>query len=173
MSDGKKGDLSPAQELAKYGQISWGYNITASASLGAIGGSIELGTLITTKGWARDYKTIYYAPGFASPSASHSFFFVYSMAGKRLPTFSDWNGLAQGISGSFDFIALGGGLGSNYSVGSLGFSLAPESLNFMKESRGTSNLNVGVTSWLGPAYRIPNDGASQRYINTMEYQGGY
>lgn len=132
-----------------------------------------MGTVITTKGWARDYKTVYYSLGFASPSASHSFFFIYSTDSKNLPTFSDWNGLSKGISGSFDFVALGGGLGSNYAVWSLGLSFAPASLNFMKESRGSSAMNVGVTTWLGPAYMIPNDGASQRYINTMKYQGGY
>lgn len=154
-------------------KISWGYNISAGASIGALGGSVETGTIITNKGWARNYRTRYTAPGFASPSLSHSFFFIYSTDSKNLSTFSDWNGLSKGISGSFDFITLGGGLGSNYALWSIGISLAPESLNFMKESRGSGALNVGVTTWIGTYYRIPNDGATQRYINTMKYQGGY
>gem|GEM_PF-3238906 len=116
---------------------------------------------------------MYAAPGFASPSASHSFFFIYSTNSKNLPTFSDWNGLATGVSGSFDFVALGGGLGSNYAVWSLGLSAAPESLNFMKESQGGGALAVGYTTWIGPAYQLPSGGATQRYINTMQYQGGY
>ncbi len=165
--------LTHAQKLAKYGQISWGYNFTAGASISTVGGNVEMGTLVTNKGWARDYKTVYYSPGLASPSVSHSFFFVHATDGKNLPTFSDWNGLSKGVSGSFDFVAVGGGLGSNYAVWSLGLTFAPASLDFMGESRGSGALNVGVTTWLGPAYRLPGDGATQRYINTMKFQGGY
>lgn len=43
----------------------------------------------------------------------------------------------------------------------------------MKESRGAGALNVDVTTWIGPAYMLPGDGSSQRYINTMKFQGGY
>ena len=64
------------QELAKYGQISWGYNIAGGMSVSSVGGAFETGTLVTDKGWAVPYKTVYYAPGFVSPSASHSFFFI-------------------------------------------------------------------------------------------------
>lgn len=170
---GSQKELTHAEELAEYGQISWGYNFAAGVSAGPLGGSAEMGTLITNKGWARDYKTIYYAPGFTSPSISHSFFLVYSTFSANLPTFSDWNGFSKGVSGSFGYIAFGGGLGSNYTVRSLGLSLAPESLNFMKESRGSGALNVGVTFWMGSPYRIPGQGSTERYINTMKFQGGY
>ncbi|KKO91325.1 hypothetical protein AAW12_11095 [Sphingobacterium sp. Ag1] len=162
-----------ADELAKYGQISWGYNFVAGASISTIGGNVEIGTLITDKGWARNYKTVYYSPGFASPSVSHNFFFIYSTNNKNLPTFSDWNGLSKGMSASFDFVSIGGGIGSNYAVWSAGLSFAPASLNFMKESRGAGALNVGVTTWIGPVYMLPGDGSTQRYINTMKFQGGY
>lgn len=168
-----QGELTHAQQLAKYGQISWGYNVSVSASLVLLGGSIETGTVITDKGWARNYITRYYSPGFSSPSVSHSFFFIYSTDDKNLPVFSDWNGISKGISGSFDFVALGGGLGSNYALWSLGASLAPESLNFTNGSNNGGALNVGSTSWIGAPYRLPGGGASQRYINTMTYMGGY
>ena len=95
---------------------------------------------------------------------------------KNLPAFSDWNGLAKGVSGSVDFVALGAGLGSNYAVWSLGVSLAPESLNFMKDSKlngrqVTHTLNVGVTTWLGPAYMLSGDRATDRYINRIKTGG--
>ena len=138
--------------------------------------TIETGVIFTNKSWARKYKTIYYAPGFASPSASLGFSVVSPTSGKYLPTFSDWKGAMVGFSGSFDFVSANIGLTSSYKVWGLGLSAAPESLSIMKESRGGGNMNIGVTSWIGGPFKVGGlnaPGASQRYMSTMQFQGGY
>jgi len=61
-SNERQAKMTHEQELAKYGQITWAYNISVGVSIGALGGIAETGTIFTNKGWARDYKTIYYAP---------------------------------------------------------------------------------------------------------------
>jgi len=146
-------------------------------SVGPLGGAWEMGTIVTDKGGARDYLTKYYAPGFASFLLSHTFFTINAFDSKNLLVFSDWAGLGKGAFGGTTlkgntFIAFGGGLGSNYSVKFLGLGWAPAAANFMKDSKIGGGLAVGSTNWLGQPYRIPNNGASERYINTMKFMGG-
>ena len=83
-----------------------------------------------------------------------------------------------GFSGSFDFIAANIGFTSTYVVTGLGLSYAPESLSFplLKGEKGGGSMNVGVTTFIGAPYKVGIlnlPGAGQRYINTMQYQGGY
>ncbi|MBD1363809.1 hypothetical protein IDJ77_08295 [Mucilaginibacter sp. ZT4R22] len=160
--------LTHAQELAKYGQITWGYNFSVGASLGPVGGTWEVGTIVTDKGWARDYRTTYYAPGLASLSVSHTFLMIKSIDAKNLPTFSDWNGLSKGAFAGTTLkgrtsLAYGGGLGSNYAVTFAGLAWGPNITNFMKDSKTGGGLAVGITVWLGPAYRLPNTIYSNSY----------
>lgn len=170
--------MTHAQELDKYGQIVAAYNFSAGASVAQLGGTVEIGIVFTNKGWARSYKTFYYSPGFASPSVAAGFSVVSPISNKHLPTFSDWQGAMVGFSGSFDFVSGNVGFTSAYLVWGLGLSAAPEAISFpfMKESKTGSSMNVGVTSWIGAPYQVGNlnlPGASNRYINTMKYQGGY
>jgi hypothetical protein len=170
--------MTHAQELAKYGQIITAYNLSAGVSLAQAGATVETGVIMTDKGWARAYKTIYYSPGFSSPSGALGFSVVSPISNKYLPTFSDWKGAMVGFSGSADFIAGNVGFTSAYFVWGLGLSAAPESLTIpaMRGVNGGGSMNVGVTSWVGAPFQVGNlnlPGASQRYINTMQYQGGY
>jgi hypothetical protein len=168
-----QGGLTRAQEFGKYGRISWGYNIMAGASYGPAGGIVETGTVITDKGWARDYIAYYCAPGFSPPNGSNTFFYIRASDDNNPPVFSDWSGLAKGVSGSFLWIAGGAGMGSNYSVWSLGVSIAPAAFNFMKETKLTGGLVVGNTTWIGAPYRMPaGEGMTRFYINEKMYYGG-
>jgi len=74
------------QELAKYGQIITAYNLSGGASLAQAGATVETGVSMTDKGWARAYKTIYYSPGFSSPSGALGFSVVSPISNKYLPT---------------------------------------------------------------------------------------
>jgi hypothetical protein len=98
--------------------------------------------------------------------------------GKYLPAFSDWKGAMVGFSGSADFVAGNIGVTSNYMVWGMGLSAAPEavSIPYMKGLKGRGSMNLGVTSWIGSPFKVGNlssSGAGKRYMNTMQYQGGY
>lgn len=169
---------SHAVELAKYGQIVAAYNLSFGTAVGPLGGTFETGVVFTDKGWARKYKTVYYSTGFASPSVAFGFTSISPSSDNYLPTFSDWKGAMVGFSASFDFISGNIGFTSAYMAWGLGLSAAPESISFpfMKDMRGSGTANLGVTSWIGAPFQIENlnlPGASQRYIKTMQYQGGY
>ncbi|MGY4538122.1 RHS repeat-associated protein [Mucilaginibacter sp. UYNi724] len=173
-----KGGMTHDQELAKYGQIITAYNLSAGASLAQFGATVETGVIMTDKGWARAYKTVYYSPGFASPSGALGFSVVSPMSNKYLPTFSDWKGAMVGFSGSADFISGNVGFTSAYFVWGLGLSASPESLTIpaMNGVNGSGSMNLGATSWVGAPFQVGNlnlPGADRRYINTMQYQGGY
>jgi len=140
--------------------------------VGPLGGTFELGTVITDKGWAQDYMTTYYSPGMAPPSFGTGFLIISPTEKNYLPTFQDWNGLSKGASGSFAFISASGGLNKNYTVWGFGVTTAPESLDFLKPAKGTANLNVGVTTLLGAPYQS-EAGAESINRHQLEYLGGW
>lgn len=137
---------------------------------------VEKGVVFTDKGWAKTYTTKYYSPGFATPNGTFGFSSVIAKSSSYLPTFSDWKGAMVGFSGSIDFISGNVGASSSYYVFGLGLSYAPGSFSYMQETKGGGSMNVGVTVFTSDPFKVGDlnlPGADQRYINTMQYQGGY
>ena len=162
--------LPHSQELAKYGQISWVIVSSTGVSAGPLGGTFELGTLVTDKGWSQDYMTRYFSPGMAPPFFGTGFLMISPANKKYSPTFHDWDGLSLGGSGSFAYISFSGGLNKNYYVWGFGLTTTPASLDFMKPAKGTGSISLGITTLLGAPY-LKETGADRRYINRMQ-QGG-
>jgi hypothetical protein len=120
---GDPAHLTHAQELAKYGYVVGGFNVTGTLSLGA-GGTVELGYVETNKHYIQYYRTVYYTSTAAAGLSVNGFFVINR--GNNQTTFSDWAGPIfggsvnygdySGIYGiSSTYHEVGGGIGAGMS----------------------------------------------------------
>jgi RHS repeat-associated protein len=127
--------LTHAQELAKYGYVTGGFNVSGTLSLGT-GGTVELGWVTTNKNYVQYYRTVYYTSTAAAAFGVNGFFVINRDNNKT--TFSDWAGPVfggavnygdySGIYGiSSTYHEVGGGIGAGLSFkffgsGSVGYT---------------------------------------------------
>jgi RHS repeat-associated protein len=110
-SQGGGPPLTHAQELAKYGHLVGGINITGTASLG-IGGTIEWGWVTTNKNYIQYYYTVYYT-NTAALGVGLNAIKINSLKGQNA-TFSDWVGPVAGGTINYGYVSGAGGFSSSY-----------------------------------------------------------
>lgn len=144
-SANRRGDPHAA-ELAKYGKIVAVSGINVQFSMIA-GDAVEIGEVVTDKGWHQSYKTYYHGViGF--PTYTTSMLYIRS----KNATFSDWGGAFKGASIGLGVISLEWGTSSAYTVWGLGFgySWGPKKFNGV-----SGGAQIGVTVLNGPPYYKP------------------
>ncbi|WP_238387926.1 hypothetical protein, partial [Pararcticibacter amylolyticus] len=160
-----RGELTPEQELAKYGRITSASNVSIGASL-VFGGIVEYGIVMTDKNWAQRYMTVYYAHGFNPPSIAGGAVYVSS----QNAVFSDWKGAMGGVSGSIGFVSGSVGFAPTYTA--YGFAASyGRPLSLVKEFSNSGTFNIGVTTLIGTPFLMKAN-LSDSYIKKQTYGGG-
>lgn len=150
-SNGSQEEMTHEQELAKYGQIKWAFGGTLSGAL--IGGiTYEYGIVATDKGWLQYYQSIYYTHGLGLSIAGN----VTKIVAKsgQSPTFSDWRGVAGGMS-------LGGSVSGNFSTSSAYNAVGAgygTGLGFSWQNGKSASFSIGKTTLIGEPYRADQIG---------------
>jgi RHS repeat-associated protein len=154
--------LNHAQELAKYGKISFVVNTNMSFSL-LKGEAWESGTVGTENGWLQDYVTYYPLVIGLNFSLTENFEHIQS----NDATFSDWKGSYYGLSIGWEYVNVQVGGGAKYRIYGVGFG---PGLGFKKIKNVSGSLQYGHTTLIGHPYQQPNDIYRQSYYNELRGQ---
>jgi RHS repeat-associated protein len=134
-----------AAELAKYGQITMGFNSIGTLA-GVKGASLEYGVVITDKGWVQKYRTMYKTLSIGA-SITRNMFFVDSRPGYHT-TFSDWAGPVTEMGANYGLVGGSYGWSMTYTTWSFGFGPGV-TLPFA----GTGAYMVGTTDLMDAPYQ--------------------
>ncbi len=151
-------------ELEKYGVIQSNVNLSGTLSLGG-GGAIEFGYVVSSKGYAQYYFTLYTAATIAA-GVSGNFTVIKGLKGYQ-PTFSNWEGKCAEGGGNYGPVnfQIGGDLTNKYITYTGGLGIGAT-----HPASGTGGAFGGTTYLIGKPLNMNSKGFGTR---SYEITHGY